>query len=77
MLACHDGAEPEPLNIKGEMPHKTQARPSRRQDRAPQGFFRKAFQYPEHVGALIVQGREKCPALIARFRLSHGSSLIR
>jgi hypothetical protein len=58
-LACGHCAEPEPLNIKGEMPHKAQARPSRRQDRAAQGFIRKALQYPEYMGALIVRDERR------------------
>ena len=55
-LTCQTAAEPEPLDIDGEMAYQPQARPPRRQHGPPQGFLGKALQNPEHVIALIAQG---------------------
>ncbi len=75
-LTGDDGTEPEPLDDQGEMPHQSQARPTRRQHRMSQSFLRKAVQDPEHVIALAGQGREERLTLLAHCRLRQSSSTV-
>lgn len=68
ILCClpgDDPAEPEFLDVVGQMLDQAQARPPRRKHRAPQFLLGKAIHDPQDVLALSVQGRQKRCALAA------------
>jgi hypothetical protein len=67
-LPGDDPAEPEFLDITGQMLDQTQARPPRSKHRAPQLLLGQAFQNPQDVLAQTVQGRQKRCALAASRR---------
>ena len=60
-----DMAEPEFLDVAGQMLNQAQARPLRRKHRAAQILLGQAVQYSQDVLALTVQGRQKRCALAA------------
>jgi len=55
LLPGDDGAEPEALDIQGQVPDHAQAGPAGRQHRAPQVLLGQAVQDAKHVLALAVQ----------------------